>query len=105
MCLNRLTVSRNVMIGDIVLLTQLLNMRSQSWQMAVIDIGEQMMLDLIIQSSRKVIAKQAIVPKILSSLRLVLIKVFIGSVRTFVRQVIDLSVYHEANAHDNPRYS
>jgi hypothetical protein len=72
--------------------------------MAVVNVGKQMMLNLIIQTSGEVVAEQAIIAKVLSSPDLMSVKVFVRGMRALVCQVIDLGVDHEAEAQNDSRY-
>ena len=69
---------------------------AQCWQMAMVHSREQMVLNLVIQATAKVVAKEATIAKILRRDNLMLVKVWTRCVRASFRQVVDLSVAHEA---------
>lgn len=100
-CLDGLIITRYMMVRHAVLLAQLLHVRSQLRQMAVIDIWKQMVLNLVVQATRKIVTEQTAVAKVLCSLYLVLVKVSITYMSTLVCQMIDLRVDHEANTHND----
>ena len=72
----------------------------------MIDGREKMMLNLIAQSSREVVTEHTSVAKVLRRQNLVFVKVrAVGCVGTIGRQMIDLSIEHEAATEDGARYS
>ncbi len=86
------------------LLTYSFHARSQRRQVAMIDCRKEMMLDLIIEPSRRYKTKPTIIAKVLSRHDLVLVEVFRGCVDAWSNHVIDLRVQHEAQAEDCIRY-
>ena len=73
-----------------------LDTMAQSWQMAMVYSREQVMLNLVIQTTTEVVAKEAAIAKILRCNNLMLVKVGTRCMCACFGQVVNLSIAHEA---------
>ena len=88
-----------LMVRHTVLPTDLLDTRREVWQMTVIHKGKEVVLDLMVQMSRKYTAEGRRYAKVLCRHHLMFPKIRFGECiargRTLFRQVVDLAVDHE----------
>ena len=77
-----IAVSSYMIVRYPMLLTYPFDARAQSWQMTMVHRWEQVMLNLVIQTTTKVVAKEVAIAKILRCDNLVLVKVGTGGMST-----------------------
>lgn len=87
---NGLEVAAALIVGHAVLLTELLDLRGEVIEMAVIETGEDVVLNLHVKSAREVEAEPRVGAVVVGVLDLVLIEVLIGRCVGLLEDVADL---------------
>jgi len=95
-CPESLPVPVNLVVLNTVLLAKRLDLGGKSGEVAVVDAGEHVVLNLLVETSREELAPLTTDAKVLSSEDLVAEEVGGGRVCAVLGQMIDLGIEHEA---------
>ena len=91
-CLHK---TRSLIVLNVVFLAQLLNLRSNLLKVTVVNAGEQVMLDLHVQSTCEEPCEMAVDCYVVRGLDLVNKKVLVELVHGFRHEMVDLAANHE----------